>query len=87
MVDEEVKKSVRFFDEVLQTAKESKAGFAPDFIMLMIDKFFNVELNVVIQPLDNEFQEFLEQEKKESMELEQTINELDDFFFKATELD
>ncbi len=53
--------------------------------MFHIDKFFSKEVNVVIQPIDDEYTKYLENEMKANMELEQTINELDDYFLNATE--
>ena len=44
-------------------------------------------MDIVIQPIDDEYTRYLEHEMKQAIELEQTINELDDFFLNPTEKD
>lgn len=41
----------------------------------------------MIQATDDEYKGYLENEMKSAIELEQTINELDDFFLNPTEPD
>lgn len=48
--------------------------------MLKIDKFFAKEKMVVLLPKDNEYENYLAQQKKEQEEMEKTFNDLDDFF-------
>ncbi|CDW91270.1 UNKNOWN [Stylonychia lemnae] len=81
------KKKVKFLEDGLQAAKQDGQGFKPDFFMFNIDKFFSKELNCVIQPTDDEYQNYLLDQEREKKELDQAINELDDFFFQLTEPD
>lgn len=46
-----------------------------------IDKFFSKNMNVVIHPIDDEYEKYLKKQEEEKKELQKTIEELDDFFF------
>ncbi|CDW72863.1 UNKNOWN [Stylonychia lemnae] len=83
-----VKKKVKFIEEGLEYAKKiGKFGFTVDYFMLKIDKFFAKESSVVLIATDDEYDKYLEIEKKKDQELQYTINQLDDFFFTSTEKD
>jgi len=56
---------VRFIEEGLEFAKKTgKFGFPIDYFMLKIDKFFAKESTVVLHPTDDEYERYLEMEKK-----------------------
>ena len=75
------RKKVRFLEEGLEYAKrEGGFGFTIDYFMLKVDKFFGKESNVVLLETDNQYKNYLDDQKKEQEELEHTINDLDDFF-------
>ena len=78
-------KKVRYSD--LDIHESKNVLFSSEQFMFQIDKFFAKELDVVIQPIDDEYKMYLEIEMKHAIELEQTINELDDFFLNPTEED
>lgn len=52
-----------------------------------IDKFFSKNMNAVIHPIDDEYERYLKKQEEEKKDLQRTIDELDDFFFQATEPD
>jgi hypothetical protein len=59
----------------LEYAKKlGKFGFTVDYFMLKIDKFFAKESSVVLISTDDEYEKYLEMEKKKAEELEYTIN-------------
>lgn len=61
--------SVKFLEDGLKLAKEQGVSFKPEFFTYQIDKFFSKELNVVIHPTDNEYEEFLKKQEEEKKEL------------------
>jgi hypothetical protein len=74
-------------EDGINQAKQQNRGFTADFFMLHIDKFFSKNMNVVIHPIDDEYERYLKKQEEDKKELQKTIEQLDDFFFQATEPD
>lgn len=72
---------VQFLEDGIKKAKQTSRGFSASFFMHHIDKFFSRNMNVVIHPIDDEYEQYLKKQEEDKKELQKTIEELDDFFF------
>lgn len=64
------KKQVRFFDQMKERFKMEGVGYRPFFFVQKLDKFLQWNLDVVMQPLDTEWQEYKEMRQKQRKDLE-----------------
>lgn len=51
--------------------------------MYHIDKFFSKELSVVLYCLDDEYDRYLQKQKKDEDDFQRQIEDLDDYFLSA----
>jgi hypothetical protein len=52
-------------EDQVRAAPHDDLSFTKDFFMYHIDKFFSKELNVVLHPIDEEYDKYLYQQKKQ----------------------